>query len=238
MSDPTTNMWFQHFDKVITLGILGVGGVCGYFIRTFIDKRFKKEIIGYKNSLEQTNERLKHDLYKTVVNAELFIKRKHEIYPSLYEKIAIALGETQAIERSGLAMAGFEGFSENEIKEMIDGLFIPEEFKDQIAKETLEDKNKGFEKYNEHLPLHLSNRAKESIRKSINEWRKAELYFSEEVNQTIHSIFGSLNGYVNRFSLKLNPHYSALGEPDYKKLDEAEDKIQKLKEAMWKEMQN
>lgn len=232
--DPT----YIYLAALIVVLLLGLGYyLLKFFLEKKIDKLHQKDILKYQNDLDQHNELLKHDLYKAAYNSELFSKSAHEIYPQIYEKLVVAIGETWPMEQTGFATANFDNFTEKELHEMISSMIIPDEFKSEILEKVPNQLEEAFNTYKKHLPLDLANRAIKSIQDAMNEWMKKELYFSKEANTLIRQILTSLKGYAKKNKLRLNPSYASLPKEESSKIQEAEENLEKLKELLFKEMQ-
>jgi uncharacterized membrane-anchored protein YhcB (DUF1043 family) len=220
----------------ILTGLLGLG----YFLlRKFLGNKveglFQKDILQFQNNLTQHNELLKHKLYQTATNAELFIKSQHELYPKLYELLTVAHGAACDMQQIGLGLGSFKGFNEKEIREIADGMHVPEDLKEEIKNE-LPDAKKTFEKYKDYLPMHFANVAGEAITPAMNLWVTKKLYFTEEADTLIKQIIVKIRGYVNKSKLRLNPQYSSLSVVEADCLDEAQELLEELKKRLFQEM--
>lgn len=228
-----------NYIYLAVLALVSAIGLGYFLLRKFLGNKveglYQKDILKFENDLTQHNELLKHELYKTAKNAELFIKMQHELYPQIYELLKIAHGTAYEMEQKGNQLASFDGFSEEEIKVAADKMHIPEDLKKEI-KDELPNLNDAFKKYQEHLPMHLANKASEAARGAMNFWVTKELYFSRAANDLIRQIIVKTRGYVNKNKLRLNPHYSSLPREESDCLDEAQKLLDQLKERLFQEM--
>lgn len=212
----------------------------GYFLlKKFLGNKIEglhqKNVLKFQNDLDQHNELLKYELYKTAKNAELFIKNQHELYPKIYALLVEAHGAAYEMEQAGYATASFLGFSEEEIINIIDEMHVPADLKKEI-KEELPNCDNTFKKYNDHLPHHLANRAGKAVNSALNFWVTRELYFSKAANVLIKQVVVEIQKYVRKNKLRLNPQYSSLPREEVNCLDGAQKLLEELKEILFQEM--
>ena len=163
-------------------------------VESEVNKRFQKELEDYKSQLTLLEEGVRFDYQRRLQDFSLFIRKKHEIAPRLYELFKVAEGSICGLY--GLKWATtYKEFNRDDIakymtqKELLSGI------QQTILGLWDSDREAAISELSKSLIVRDKQFAKSSLTEASNYLLINELYLSTEAAAIAHRLVEKLNEY-------------------------------------------
>ncbi len=119
--------------------LAATGAVIWHFVRRFVDHRLETKLAGYKGELEREAERLRFELQREMLKAQLGTSRMYEIAPRLLVKLKRAYGAMSSV--IGLSFSPpWREYSRSEMERALDDRKVfPSPLLSRVKDEILQD---------------------------------------------------------------------------------------------------
>lgn len=117
-------------------------GIVVFFAKRWFQLRLDQRLETHKQTLQHLTERLKHDLQKDFINAELKTKSLHQLYPELFEKLTRAHGAVGSL--MGLTFGvDWDSLAESEMRRCLTSSEVNPEKIDALLAAVAADRSHG-----------------------------------------------------------------------------------------------
>ena len=144
----------------------------------------EREINEHKHGLDLHGDKIRHDLQRDMLQAQITTDQKHKIYADLYSLLMHAEGSVSML--MGLrSVLTYEEFSIEEFEKHLQSEGVMTEKRNEIVIAFRERKSKGvnlWRKYKRMMEMHA---AQAKIAEAKNYWIVNELYISDKVSKTV-----------------------------------------------------
>jgi len=174
----------------------GTVGLIGYFFRHAFEAKIKviaeHEINDHKHALDLHGDRIRHDLQRDMLQAQITIGQKHKIYAELYLLLMHAEGAVANL-RGLRTEATYEEFSPEEFEDYLKSKEVKSEKRNEIATAFRDRKAKGVDLWRKYKGLMEKHAAQKKIADAKNVWLLNELYISDKVSKAVQDVTTKLS---------------------------------------------
>lgn len=224
---------------LVELGRLGLSaGLVVTAIKLFFDHRLKRGLETHKAELDRHTERIKYDMQRDFINAELKTKVLHQIYPALFEKLTKAEGTISGLMGSRPSTA-WSNMPADEVRLSLGLRGVSPSRTATLMATFATDPKKAEEEIEKLLHMLDFGRAKTRFQRAKNFRLLKVIYISQSVNVLVEEFeklaWSAFVGYQMTFS-----HGTAAGPNFFEKGREdaaaARNKLDEIRAIMGREL--
>ncbi len=174
----------------------------------------------YSKKLNEECEKLKHDLHKDAINAQLLINEHHKITSEIWYLLMIADGAIGGL--SGIRRAPtYHEFTEQDFEVLFESRGVAHGQREKVLCMFRSDRNSGIKEWQKYERIMELNHARVALTKARNEIYLKELYLPENMASKGHDLIKLLNELLIAYEYEDVPG----GAVEYKEIKALKDKI-------------